>query len=251
MDIPSIRTATATAGARAVAVALIACAALAAPAHAETHATITPALSPDRLGAKAALTFTIRYAGGAFGVPLPVRRSVLRLPAGMGLEIPHLRSCNPARLRARGASGCPAQSKIGSGHALVEVHAGTLTLTEEVVLGAFLGPPQNLEPTFEIFAQGYTPLDERMVFTGTVLPDIAPYGEQLVLSIPPIPTLFLEPDASIASFSLTIGASKHRTHNTNTVLVPSTCPAGGFPFAAEFTYADGSSDVATAKALCP
>ncbi len=251
MDIPSIRTATVTIGARAIAVILIVCAALAASAQAETHATITPTLSPDRLGAKAALTFTIQYAGGELGVPSPVRRSVLQFPAGLSLDIPDLRSCSPSRLRARGASGCPSQSKIGSGHALVEVHAGTLTITEEVALLAFLGPPQNLQPTFEIFAQGYTPLDERMVFTGTVLPDSAPYGEELVLSIPPIPTLSLEPDASVVNFSLTIGASRHRTHNANTVLIPSSCPVGGFPFAAEFTYADGSSGSATAAAVCP
>jgi hypothetical protein len=261
MHIPSIRTATATAGARAVAVSLIVCAALAASAQAitapggpalpATFATIKPTLSPDRLGAKAALTFTIQYAGGELGVPSPVRRSVLQFPAGLNLNIPHLRSCIASRLRARGASGCPAQSKIGSGRALMEVHAGTLTITEEVALEAFLGPPQNLQPTFEILGQGYTPLDERMVFAGTVLPDKAPYGEELVLSIPPIPTLSLEPDASIASFSLTIGASRHRTRDANTVVVPSSCPTGGFPFAAEFTYADGSTGIATAAAQCP
>ena len=62
------------------------------------------------------------------------------------------------------------------------------------------------------------------------------------MSIPPIPTLPFEPDASIVTFSLTIGASaRHSTaRRSNAVLVPSSCPAGGFPFAAEFTYADGS-----------
>ena len=129
---------------------------------------------------------------------------------------------------------------------------GTLTITEEVALEAFLGPPQNLQPTFEILAQGYTPLDERMVFTGTVLPDSAPYGEELVLSIPPIPTLSLEPDASVVNFSLTIGAgNKGRRHNANTVVMPSSCPVGGFPFAAEFTYADGSTTSTLATAVCP
>ncbi len=225
--------------------------ALTASAQAATSAVITPSLSPDRLGAKGALTFTIRYAGGEFGVPSPVRRSVLQFPAGLSLEIPKLRSCTTARLRARGPSGCPAQSEIGSGHALVEVRAGTLILTEEVTLWAFLGEPRNLQPTFEILAQGYTPLDERMVFTGMVLPDEAPYGEELVLSIPRIPTLPLEPDASIVSFSLTIGASKRPgKHDANTVVVPSSCPLGGFPFAAEFTYADGSDGSARATVPC-
>ncbi len=73
------------------------------------------------------------------------------------------------------------------------------------------------------------------------------------MSIPPIPTLLFEPDASIVTFSLTIGASaRHRKHEAdNAVLVPSTCPAGGFPFAAEFTYADGSAGSALATIPCP
>jgi hypothetical protein len=235
-----------------LAVTVCATLAIAAPAPAATSAAIAPSLAPDRLGARASLTLTVHYSGGEFGVPLPVRRSVLRLPAGLRLDIPHLSSCTTARLRARGPSGCSAQSELGRGHALVETHAGTENITEEADLWVFLGPPNNLKPTFEILAQGYTPLDERKVFTGTVLPASPPYGEELQMSIPPIPTLVFEPDASIVNFSLTIGADgRHRTRGANAVRVPSRCPAGGFPFAAEFTYADGSTGGAIATTPCP
>jgi len=237
---------------RAVLAALIIYATLAAAAQAETFATITPVLSPDRLGARGALTLTIHYTGGELGVPSPVRRAVLQLPAGLILDIPTLRSCSMARLEARGARGCPKQSQIGTGHALVEANLGAQPITETATLRAFLGPPDNLQPTFEIFAQGYTPIGQEMVLTATALPDRPPYGEQLVMSIPPIPSIPPEPDASIASFSLTIGASPHhRTHSTNSVVIPSSCPAGGFPFAGQFTYADGSAGSATAKIPCP
>ena len=91
-----------------------------------------------------------------------------------------------------------------------------------------------------------------MVFSGSVLPDHAPYGEQLVMSIPPIPTLALEPDASIATFSLTIGANgAHRGRTTQLGRHAIALPSGGFPFAAEFTYADGSTGGAHATAECP
>jgi hypothetical protein len=217
-----------------------------------TSASITPSLSPDRLGARASLTFTIHYAGGEFGVPSPVRRSLLRLPAGMSLFVPSLRSCSMSRLRAHGESACPARSRLGTGDALVETRAGALTITENVTLRAFLGPPKNLQPTFEILAHGYTPLDESVVFGGLVRPDRAPYGEQLVMTIPPVPSLPLEPDASVVTFSLTVGAgSGPRTYDQNAVLVPARCPAGGFPFAAEFTYADGSTGSARARIRCP
>jgi hypothetical protein len=222
------------------------------PPAAPTSASITPSLSPDRLGARTSLTLTIHYAGGEFGVPSPVRSSVLRLPAGMSLDIPPLRSCTAAQLRANGAGGCSAGSRLGGGHALVEAHAGSQTITENVLLSAFLGPPQNLQPTFEILAQGYTPLDERVVFSGRVLRDRAPYGEALAMSLPPVPTLPMESDASIVTFSLTVGASRRRGGgDQNAVLVPSGCPAGGFPFAARFVYADGSAGEAAARVPCP
>ncbi len=213
-----------------------------------TSASITPSLSPDRLGARAALTLTIRYAGGEFGVPLAVRKAILRMPAGMSLDVPSLHSCTAARLRARGPSGCPARSQLGTGHALVETHAGTQTITEGIALRAFLGPPDNLRPTFDILAQGYSPIDERVVFGGSVLESSAPYGEQLVMSLPPIPSLPLEPDASLVTFSLTVGA---RGRHTTAVRVPASCPAGGLPFAATFTYADGSIGGALARIRCP
>jgi hypothetical protein len=219
----------------------------------QTTASLAPSLAPDRLGAHAALTFRIHYAGGEFGVPLPVRQSVLQMPAGLSLDLPILRSCSATRLLARGPGACPAQSRLGGGHALVAVHLASETITENATMSVFLGPPHNLQPTFEILAQGYTPIDERRILTGTVRPASPPYGEELVMQIPPIPTLALEPDASISDFSLTIGArtSNSTRNDANSVVIPSSCPAGGFPFAATFTYADGSSGSSRATVPCP
>lgn len=251
-DIAGTRTTGALGVARTAVVALTICAGLSGAAQAENFASIAPSLSPNRLHTKAALTFTMSFSGTQFGVAAPLSRSIVRLPAGMTLDIPHLSSCTVARLRTRGPSGCPAKSALGRGHALVAVHVGTGNITEEAELWAFLGPPNNLQPTFEIFAQGYTPIDEHKILTGSVLPASAPYGEELVMSIPPIPTLMFEPDASIATFSLTIGARpRHGKRAANAVLTPSACPVGGLPFAAEFTYADGSVGVAQATTPCP
>ncbi|HTR72851.1 MAG TPA: hypothetical protein VMG80_04575 [Solirubrobacteraceae bacterium] len=240
----------------ALATILAASAWLAQPAlsadSASTSASIAPSLSPNRIGAKAALTFRIHYSSGDLGVPAPVRRSILRFPKGLGLEIPVLRSCSAARLRAEGPSGCPAQSWLGGGHALLEARAGTEDIAETATLWAFLGPPQNLSATVEIFAHAYTPLDQEEVISGEVLPAEPPYGEELVMSVPPIPTLVFEPEASVVSFSLTIGSGADRgAHSNDTVRLPSRCPSGGFPFSAEFTYADGSTGTAAAQSPCP
>jgi hypothetical protein len=232
--------------------ALTTCTASLATARASTSAAITPSLFPNRLGARGALVFTIHYAGGESGVPFPVRRAVLRFPAGLNLEDPNLRSCATVRLRVHGASGCPAQSEIGRGYAIAQALAGSQIVTEDIRLWIFLGPLESSGPTFEILGQGYTPFEERLVLTGTGLSDSPPYGEDMVLSIPPIPTLPLEPDASIVTLSLTVGVSKPRhPREANTVAVPSSCPTGGFPFAGEFTSADGSTGSALATSPCP
>lgn len=218
----------------------------------ETTATVTPSLFPDRLDAKGALTLTIHYSGGEFGVPSPVRRSILKLPSGLSLEIPKLRSCSSARLLSQGPSACPSESQIGTGSALVEAHAGSGVIAEHLTLWVFLGPPENFQPTFEVLGQGDTPLRKRVVLSGNVLPAKAPYGEELVMSMPPIATLPLEPDASLSSLTLTVGSrSRGLAHDANRIVVPSSCPPAGFPFAAEFTYADGSTRSAQATSRCP
>jgi hypothetical protein len=220
--------------------------------QAPTAATVAPLFSPDRLGAEGSLSFTLEFAGPGGGVPTPLSRSILRLPAGVTLEVPRLRSCSASRLRARGIAGCPAGSAIGHGQALVEAHDGSQTISESVALWVFLGPAHNLQPTIEILGQAYTPFDEQVVLTGTMLPAEAPYGEALALSIPPIPTLVLEPDASIVALSLVIGARvRGNAHDANTIRLPYTCPQGGFPFAGEFTYANGSSSSSLTTTPCP
>jgi hypothetical protein len=220
--------------------------------QAPTSASIAPSLSPNRLHVKAALTFAIQYSGGELGLPSPLRRATLKLPAGLTLDIPELRSCSAARLQADGVKGCPAHSEIGSGHALVEASLASGVLTEHITLWAFLGPPRNLQPTFEILGEGHTPLSVQMVLGAVSLPDSTPYGEELVMSIPPIPTVPGEPDAAVVTFSLTIGATRQRhAHDAATVVVPAHCPAGGLPFAAEFTYANGSSGSSQASTPCP
>jgi hypothetical protein len=235
-------------------IALLILTALPAPARAApaTTATIVSSLSPNRLRAHAALTFTIHFSGGESDLPVAVRRSVLKFPAGMSISIPTLHSCSARRLRVRGTRGCSALARLGGGHVLLEARAGSQIITEAVALSAFLGPPRNLQPILEVLGQAYTPYDQRTVLTGAVVQADPPYGEGMIMDIPPIPTVPLEPNASIVTLSLTIGASKRqRVSNADAIIVPRACPAGGFPFGAEFTYADGSHSAATTTAPCP
>lgn len=234
--------------------ALALCAALPAFAQADTVATIRPSFLPDRLGASTSFTLALRFSGGEGQVPAPLSKMVVHLPAGLGIGLRGVSTCSQARLQRRGAAGCRSSSLLGHGHAILDVHAGSQTIPEEATVWAFRGPDRGGRPTLEIFGQGETPLDESTISTAVLDPDGAPYSSKLTVSVPPIPTLVGEPNASFVSLSLSIGGVGHplRAHAAaGTILVPRSCPAGGFPFAAEFTFADQSTASAAAKVACP
>lgn len=239
------------------ALALLGCAAIpVAAADGATNASIRPAFAPDRLGASTALTLAIGFSGqeegihGEEGVPAPLSAMVVQLPAGLGINISAAGTCPVALLRQKGAGGCPSRSLLGRGDATLEVHAGSETIPEQATVSAFRGPNVGGRPAMEILGQGSTPLQEQTISTAVLGADGRPYGAKLTVSVPPIPTLVLEPDASFISLSLTIGSRGARA-GAASITVPRKCPAGGFPFAAAFTFADHSSAEATASIPCP
>jgi hypothetical protein len=73
----------------------------------------------------------------------------------------------------------------------------------------------------------------------------------MVITVPALPTLPLEPDASLVTLSLTTGLDAGGARERDAVRLPATCPRGGFPFAGEFVYADGSKGTSLATAPCP
>ncbi|HST34273.1 MAG TPA: hypothetical protein VLJ80_12235 [Solirubrobacteraceae bacterium] len=232
-------------------VVLAACAIPSASAHAATSATVTAALSPNRLSSNGALNITIGFSDPGESLPAPLRGATLRFPAGLTLEVPLLRSCSAPRLQALGANACPGASLLGRGRAVVAEFIGSQLVTENVSLRLFLGPLRNLQPTVVVFGEGLSPFAEQVVLDGLVFADAAPYGERLALTIPPIATVPQVPDASIPAFSLTVGANGRERRTRATVHVPAKCPAGGFALVSEFAYGDGSSDSVRATIPCP
>jgi hypothetical protein len=224
------------------------------PSQPATSASIRPSFFPNRLGASTAFTLAIKFGGGSENVPAPLRHEVLHLPAGLGIQLRGVRTCTKGRLQRGGAAGCPQASLVGRGHALAEARTGSLTTPEQVTISVFRGPNSHGHPALEILGQGHTPLYERTVSTAVLERDRAPYGTKVTVSVPRIPTLRYEPDASLASLSLTLGrnGSGPRAHAASAkITVPRRCSGGGFPFAASFGFADGSSASASARVACP
>jgi hypothetical protein len=244
--------------ARRLAAALVACLVAGLPAgapgaFAEAAAvSIQPSLLPDRLGASTAFTLSFRFTGGEEGIPPPLRQVTVRLPAGLRIVVTGAKVCQPARLKRKGPAGCPAKSQVGSGHARLEVHAGSQAVPEQATIWAFRGPNRGGQPSFLIFGQGYTPLDQSALSTEVLETDKPPYGWRTVTTVPPIPTVMYEPNASFLTFSLTFGAGAPRAHAAaGKIVIPGSCPAGGFPFATEVAFADGTGAQASATVPCP
>ncbi|HEV3071093.1 MAG TPA: hypothetical protein VGY76_06680 [Solirubrobacteraceae bacterium] len=231
-----------------VTAALAACA-LTTGAQAATVASITPAFAPARLGASTAFSLAIQYSNQGGGVPEPVTHAVVHLPAGLGIEVRAAGICPKSKLEKQSGQGCPASARVGRGSALMGAHLGAIDLHENAALSAWRGPNQGGHPTLEILGEGLSPLEERVVVTGVLEADHAPYGQRLTMSVPPIPTLPTEPNASVLHFSLTVGAGHGRLGRL--IHVPSKCPAGGFRFGADFAYADSTSSSTTAVVHCP
>jgi hypothetical protein len=224
---------------------------------------LTASFSPNRLAAPTTITFGFQLATSEGAAPPPLTGMNLRLPAGinyttttLGLAI-----CQPAALLAKGLAGCPPNSRLGSGKALVEVPFGTGAGHEVPEIQAVSGPSPNGNLVVLFYANGLYPVDAQLAFSGEVLPDSGRFGSRLAATVPLVASVPGGPNVSIVSVTSTIGPSHltyyKRVHGRRVsfhprgVSVPERCPRGGFPFAAEFTFQDGSRVSAQTTAPCP
>jgi hypothetical protein len=234
-------------------------AALAVPEHATLHASFTP----DRLGAPTTIAFAFQLATGERLAPPPLTHMTLRIPAGvnytrteLGLAI-----CQPEALQARGLAGCPANSRLGYGSAVVEVPFGVGAGHEIPEIQAVAGPSPNGNLDVLFYANGLYPVYAQLTFSGEVLPDTGRFGSQLNTAVPLVTSVPGGPDVSIVSVHTTIGPTgltyyKHLrgrlvAFHPRGVSVPEHCPRGGFPFAAEFSFQDGTDTSAATTVPCP
>jgi hypothetical protein len=259
---------TGRAAALAVATALLACTSLvgatsALATGASEQASLTAGFSPNRLGQSTTISFGFHLQTAAGTATPPLTNVNLQLPAGMNYTLTTLglAICRPAVLAARGIAGCPANSRVGSGSALVEVPFGTGSGHEIPEVQAVVGPPNNGNMVVLFYANGQTPVFAQLVFQGEVLPDSGAFGSELSTTVPLIPSVPNGPDVSIVNVNATIGPS-HLTYYRRVhghlqpfhplgIGVPEHCPRGGFPFNALFTFQDGSQASASTTVPCP
>jgi hypothetical protein len=227
------------------------------------HATLDASFSPNRLAAPTTITFGFHLATSEGAAPPPLTEMDLRMPAGMNYTTTTLglATCQPAALVAKGLAGCPANSRLGYGSANVEVPFGVGAGHEIPEIQAVSGPSPKGNLTVLFYANGLYPVYAQLAFSGEVLPDSGRFGSQLATTVPLITSVPGGPDVSVLSVTSTIGPS-HLTYYKHVhgrlvsfhprgVSVPERCPRGGFPFAAEFTFLDGSHTSAQTTVPCP
>jgi hypothetical protein len=247
----------------AIAVALLACACLPAVASAEQTVTLHTSFSPNRLGASTTIGFGFDIAGPNGAAPSPLRNVSLRLPPGinylsttLGLAI-----CQPAALLERGLSGCPPNSRLGFGSALVEVPFGETSGHEIPDIQALMGPPHDGNIVVLFYADGREPVYAQLVFQGELIAGTQTLDGSLNTAIPLVQSVPAGPPVSIINVRTTIGPA-HLTYYEHVhgrtvsfhpigVSVPQRCPRGGFVFSATFSFADGSTTVANSTVPCP
>ena len=233
--------------------------ALAASEQASLHASF----SPDRLGAPTTIAFSLHLSTAEGTAPPPMTSMDLRIPAGVGYATTTLglALCSPAVLLAKGPAGCPPNSRLGFGTALVEVPFGTGVGDEIPEVQAVAGPSSTGNMVVLFYANGLYPVSAQLAFAGEVLPDSGRFGSQLSTNVPLVASVPGGSDVSIVSLQATIGPA-HLTYYKHVhgrlvpfrprgVSVPERCPHGGFPFAAQFTFQDGSRTSAQTSVPCP
>lgn len=226
-------------------------------------ATLNASFAPDRLGAPTTITFGFHVSTTEGTAPPPMTSLDLHLPAGVNYTTTTLglATCQPATLLAKGVAGCPPNSRLGTGSALVEVPFGTGSGHEIPEIQAVSGPSPNGNLDVLFYANGLYPVYAQLTFSGEVLPDSGRFGSQLAATVPLVTSVPDGPDVSVVSVTSTIGPN-HLTYYKHVhgrlvsfhprgVSVPERCPRGGFPFAAEFGFQDGSHASAQTTVPCP
>jgi hypothetical protein len=249
--------------ARVIMVSMLVCLSLPNNGRAAETVKFGVGFSPNKLGVSTTILVRFHIGTTSGKLPSPVTNVDLRLPAGVGVGTSTLglAICSPAVIELQGVEGCSPNSFMGFGRALVKVPIGPEIVEEPVSLTILMGPPSEGHTTMLFDAEGKSPVSATLVFPGVLLRDSWPYGAHLNTVVPLTPSVPGAPDAAVINMQSGIGPrsliySKHVNgkivkYRPIGMAVPETCPKGGFPFSAIFSFQDGSTVTSSSAVPCP
>jgi hypothetical protein len=216
---------------------------------------------PMHLGQRTTLEFGFSFEAPPGQVPPPLVQIELRYPdeLGLGLSGLGLATCTAQALEADGPGGCSPNATMGLGTVLSGIVLGATPITEQAPIAIMRAPDREGKLALLFSSEGTTPVATRIVFSGLLLPAHVPFGGLVDIGVPLVPTLPGAPYISVIHLRATIGPRKivyyervdGRTlaYQPRGILLPERCPRGGFPFAAQFRFLDGS--LRTARTAIP
>jgi hypothetical protein len=232
-------------------------------ADAAQSASLTATLTPEHLGQGTTIGFHLRIAAPAGKIPPPLTEVDLRYPSDLGIATSGLglAICSAAALEALGPGGCPPDSVMGSGSVVAEIPIGPEIVYESAPVTIFRAPTENGQIALLLYANGGNPVAAQFVLPSLLLSATAPFGGRVKIGVPLVPSLPDSPDVAVVQLTTTLGplgiTYYEREHGRTIgyqprgLLLPNRCPRGGFPFAAQLGFLDGSTTAAHTVVPCP
>jgi hypothetical protein len=236
-------------------------------ALAET-ARLEASFSPEHLGAPTTIFWGFRLSGSSSSSLVPLTDVNVLLPSEMGLATSGLglENCRPSRLEEQGPDGCPSNSRMGRGSATAAIPIGGETVVESAQIDVFSAPVSDGHLTLLVYANAQEPVSAQLVFPATVVPAPPPYGEGVDTVVPLVPSLPEGPDVAVNTFHMALGTTtrgpdhfvyyrlvrgRRVSYSPAGLILPPTCPRGGFPFEAHFVFQDHTAATARTTVPCP
>lgn len=236
---------------------------LAAGAQASQTARLGAAFIPYRLGGRTTIAFSFQISAPAGQLPAALTDVDVEYPqnigivlSGLGLEL-----CTAALIEASGAGGCPANSIMGGGFAVAEMRFGAQTVSERARIAIARAPDEDGHIALLLYASGPSPVDTQILSPAQLVPAAGPFGGQLNIHLPLVPSVPGAPDVAVVQMRATIGplgvvydervGPSTLTYTPLGILLPNACPRGGFQFAASFAFVDGTQQSARTAVPCP
>jgi hypothetical protein len=249
--------------ARLLLLALLACGCLlvAAVALADSTLTIQERFTPDRLGAPTNLSMTGKFVSTTGSLPSPIVKFTVYTPAGMRIDARGAGTCAASRLEKLGPAGCPPSSRVGFGGGVGVIQLPKETIREPYTLDFFFAPRHDGHLELLVYASAVAPVLVELVVIAREVPAVKPYGIGFSVEVPLVSTLPGASYASVESVFATIGATnvayyqtvkgKRRLVHLKGILVPGSCPRGGFPSMGAIDFADGTTLTVNPTIPCP
>jgi hypothetical protein len=222
---------------------------------------VKEAFTPDRLGAAANLSIMASFASSAEVPPAPIAKLTLYGPAGLGIQARGAGTCTEAVLEQRGPAGCPADSRVGFGGGVAVLALAGQLVREPFTLDFFFAAAEQGHLSLLAYANGTSPVATGLVVVAREIPVPKPYGLGFSAQVPQVSSIPGAAYASVESAFATLGASDvayfEAVHGRRTLVhvkglvVPRTCPFGGFPTRATVDFADGATFTVNPTIPCP